>query len=186
MTHAELAASRTTDAYMHDSYGEKAWLVCAKYLALRGLTGPQIEAVLRSKHMRWADDCEGRGNGKKTNSAAFRRYWAKGGEDAFPNRERWRTKMGAHSCDHLFKAKSKEEAEQKAKDFQYQEQHENGHGPYTGHLGTAGIGVQHIAIEFKTPDEAREWILENHNKWDLPMMAKCGDELWMLAGLCSS
>lgn len=94
--------------------------------------------------------------------------------------------MGAHTCDHVFKAKDKAEATKKAEAFQRSEQHENGHGPYTGHLGTAGVGVQHVEQTFDTPQAARDYIFDAHRKWDLPMLAKCGDKYWILAGLCSS
>lgn len=94
--------------------------------------------------------------------------------------------MGAHTCDHVFEAKSKNEAVKKAEAFQRQEQYENGHGPYSGHLGTAGVGVQLLAIEFATPQAARDHIFDNHRKWDLPMLARCGDGVWILAGLCAS
>jgi hypothetical protein len=66
-------AELTQDAYMADAYG-KSWRTCAMVLINMGLGDKQIEAVLRSKHMRWADDSCGRGDGKQTNSAAFERY----------------------------------------------------------------------------------------------------------------
>lgn len=95
--------------------------------------------------------------------------------------------MGAHTCHHVFQAKTKAEATKKAEAHQGQEQHENGHGPYTGHLGTAGIGVVHCDKVFSSDREAIEWINENHtDKWSLPMLAKCGEERWVLAGWCAS
>lgn len=95
--------------------------------------------------------------------------------------------MGAHTCSHLIKATTKAEAVKKAEAYQAQEQHENGHGPYTGHLGTAGIGATLCDREFSSEREATEWIFENHaGKWELPMLAKCGDDLWVLAGWCAS
>ena len=64
----------TESAYMRDAYGEGAWARCVKLLLARGLTSEEAVAVLRSKHMRWADDAQGRGIGHETNSGAFRRY----------------------------------------------------------------------------------------------------------------
>lgn len=66
-------AEITQDAYMAQDYGS-SWERCARLLLNLSLTRNQVEAVLRSKHMRWADDCFGRGNGQKSNSAAFKRY----------------------------------------------------------------------------------------------------------------
>lgn len=45
----------TQDAY---SYGRfTSWLACVKVLARLGYESREAEAVLRSKHMRWAGDC---------------------------------------------------------------------------------------------------------------------------------
>jgi len=66
-------AERCADAYMVANYGT-SWTACAKLLLDRGYTEREAEAILRSKHMRWADNSEGRGDGNKTNSAAFGRY----------------------------------------------------------------------------------------------------------------
>jgi hypothetical protein len=70
---AVAVAERCLDAYMADDYG-KSWTACASLLLDRGYTEREAEAIMRSKHMRWADDSQGRGAGKETNSAAFRRY----------------------------------------------------------------------------------------------------------------
>lgn len=63
----------TSTAYMRDDYGT-SWKQCIRLLLTYGLSPKQVEAILLSKHMRWADDSEGKGNGNKTNSAAFERY----------------------------------------------------------------------------------------------------------------
>ena len=74
---ANVIAIKSADAYMADNYGN-FWAPCAEYLVTMGLTNQEVEAILRSKHMRRADDSEGKGNGKQTNSAAFKRYvWAR-------------------------------------------------------------------------------------------------------------
>lgn len=49
-------AEATADAYMADSYGATDWRACSLELLSRGLTVEEAEAILRSKHMRWADD----------------------------------------------------------------------------------------------------------------------------------
>jgi hypothetical protein len=72
-TAAVAMADKTSDAYMADNYG-KSWVACANLLLDRGYSPEETEAILRSKHMRWADDSQGRGNGHQTNSAAFKRY----------------------------------------------------------------------------------------------------------------
>lgn len=76
MTAAELA-TKTRDAYMAPDYGEAAWRECARFLFAEGFTADEAEWILRSKHMRWADDTEGAGRGNKTNSGALRRYFAR-------------------------------------------------------------------------------------------------------------
>ena len=95
--------------------------------------------------------------------------------------------MGAHTCSYVFKAENKAKAIDYAQDYQRQQQHESGHGAYTGHLGTSGVGVQVLEQTFDSAEAASEWIFDNHNKWDLPMLARCGsDGRWILAGWCSS
>jgi hypothetical protein len=95
--------------------------------------------------------------------------------------------VGAHTCSHVVCAKTWTEAVKKAEDYQAAERHENGHGPYTGHLGTAGIGVVKCDRKFASDIEAAEWIFENHHdKWSLPMLARCGEDRWILAGWCAS
>jgi len=73
---AQALAEKTADAYMADNYGV-SWTACAKLMLDRGYSERETEAILRSKHMRWADDSQGRGEGRKTNSAAFDRYLEK-------------------------------------------------------------------------------------------------------------
>jgi hypothetical protein len=95
--------------------------------------------------------------------------------------------MGSHDCWKTFRATSRDDAAKQAKEFQRQEQHENGHGAYTGHLGTAGIGVQFCAKTFVDEMAAQNWILDNHDKWDAPYLVKIdGGDMWLLGGWCSS
>ncbi len=94
--------------------------------------------------------------------------------------------MGAHSCVHFIQAETKEEAIKKAEAYQESEQYENGHGAYSGHLGTAGVGVQFVQ-EFIDEWSAENWILDHHQKWDLPMLARVkGTDRWVLAGWCAN
>ena len=65
----------TALAYMRDSYGEKAWNLIAGFLLGQMFTVEEAAWIMNSKHMRWADDFHGRGDGKKANCAAFKRYY---------------------------------------------------------------------------------------------------------------
>lgn len=47
-------AKNTSDAYSADGY--TSWPACARLLAERGFNEWEAEAILRSKHMRWARD----------------------------------------------------------------------------------------------------------------------------------
>jgi len=47
-------AEKTEDAYSYGRY--KSWTACIKMLRARGYDDLNIEAILRSKWMRWADD----------------------------------------------------------------------------------------------------------------------------------
>lgn len=51
---SQAVADKTADAYSFDRYS--TWRGCAWLLALRGYNARQIEAILRSKWMRWAAD----------------------------------------------------------------------------------------------------------------------------------
>lgn len=93
--------------------------------------------------------------------------------------------MGANFCTRLIKAATKEEAMNAASSFQDQERHEYGHGAYGGHLGTI-YGLNVLDQEFATREEAEEYISDEHDKWEPPMLAKCGEGLWLLAGVCPS
>jgi hypothetical protein len=95
--------------------------------------------------------------------------------------------MGAHSSEYTFTAKTRTEAIAAAGEYQRQCQHEYGHGPYTGHLGTAGIGADVLEQQFDTVEAALEYIWGQHDKWDLPMLARIsGTDTWVLAGMCAS
>jgi len=48
-----------TDAYMFDAYGEKLWRSVTKFLFSEGFSEAGVIEILRSKHMRWADDSVG-------------------------------------------------------------------------------------------------------------------------------
>ena len=63
------------EGYMASEYGEENLRKIVLFLLGKGLSAYEVEAVCLSKHLRWADDMEGEGNGKKTDSAAFKRYY---------------------------------------------------------------------------------------------------------------
>ena len=64
-------AGRTTDAYMYDIYKRSEWTKCIVFLMDQGLDEDQIDWIVRSKHMRWADDVED----GETRSEAFENYY---------------------------------------------------------------------------------------------------------------
>ena len=56
----EAIALATADAYSHDRYSKEGWRECIHVLLQRTDDRLQVEAFLRSKHMRWAADMETR------------------------------------------------------------------------------------------------------------------------------
>jgi len=54
-------ATRTEDAYSAGTY--VSWYSCAAVLRERGLSDREVEAFLRSKHLRWAADEAGKSRG---------------------------------------------------------------------------------------------------------------------------
>ena len=50
--------------------------------------------------------------------------------------------------------------------------HENGHSGYTGSLGSMGGGAHFKGRSFGTLDEATEWLMDNHEKWDPPWVVE--------------
>ena len=68
-------AERTSNAYSFPNYGMTAWRMCTRYLLARGLDSEQVEAFLRSKHMRWAADEAGNRYGHAS-SVGLRTYIA--------------------------------------------------------------------------------------------------------------
>lgn len=95
--------------------------------------------------------------------------------------------MGAYFETHTIRAANKDQAVAAAKEFQRSQQHEHGHSPYGGHLGTAGIGVQLMWKQFDSAQGAADWVVDAHNKNELPYLVKygTGDE-WLLVGWCRS
>jgi hypothetical protein len=54
---AKLIAGLCEDAYSFDAYGEKEWAKTVQFLIDNGFSDPaDIEAIMRSKHTRWARD----------------------------------------------------------------------------------------------------------------------------------
>jgi hypothetical protein len=52
----ESMLDKTRDAYSFSYYGENGWRECIEMLFGEGWQESHVEAILRSKHMRWADD----------------------------------------------------------------------------------------------------------------------------------
>jgi hypothetical protein len=84
---AQRVADAAETAYMADAYGPDEFRKVARFLLAKGHSEREAEAILKSKHMRWADDSEGRGHGKRTGSAAFKRYYD--GVRSLPSRGDW-------------------------------------------------------------------------------------------------
>ena len=72
---AILVAEATEIAYMADDYGTRGMERIAAYLLTNGHSDHEAEAIMKSKHLRWADDSQGRGIGRTTTFAAFKRYY---------------------------------------------------------------------------------------------------------------
>lgn len=68
-------AEAAQTAWMAEEYGPVAFARVASFLLAKGHSPEECEAILRSKHMRWADDSQGRGIGADTTSSAFIRYY---------------------------------------------------------------------------------------------------------------
>jgi len=97
--------------------------------------------------------------------------------------------MGAYDVSHTINAKGESAAVKAAEAYQRRCQYESGHAAYTGHLGTAGIGVQTHPHIFPDEVEARRWALDHHSKWDVPYLLRYGEpaaDTWLLVGWCSS
>lgn len=70
VSEAKAVASKTEDAY---SFGRfTSWNGCAQVLRALGYDAREAEAVMRSKHMRWAGDCSSHPD--RPNSKDLRSY----------------------------------------------------------------------------------------------------------------
>lgn len=63
-------AAATKDAYSFPRYGKTQWLACSAFLAARGYSIEQADAILRSKIMRYAADNAARYNRATVNDLA--------------------------------------------------------------------------------------------------------------------
>lgn len=68
---ADQVAERTSDAYSFDRY--TSWKACAIVLMDLGYDVNEAEAILRSKHTRWAADSSNKPYGR-ANSSDLKRY----------------------------------------------------------------------------------------------------------------
>lgn len=93
--------------------------------------------------------------------------------------------MGATFESATIAATSEKDAVRLAHDIQEQALYDGGHDPYSGHLGTCGVGVKVLKLEFATCAVALSYIEEEHAKWDRPMLAHVtGTDDWVLGGWC--
>lgn len=65
-------AERTADAYSADRFN--SWIALCRMLGNRGFNVFEAEAILRSKHTRWAREELGEGAGKRNTSHTLARY----------------------------------------------------------------------------------------------------------------
>jgi hypothetical protein len=72
MKDVKLFAEELSDAYSTDRY-RNGWAGCIRMLRKRGYTDREIEAIIRSKHTRWAGDSSDKPYGKVT-SVDLARY----------------------------------------------------------------------------------------------------------------
>lgn len=79
---AEYIANKNyDDAYSSERYGPFNWRKAAAMLARKKFTADEIDAILRSKWMRWAADAAGRGNCQA--KAEDLSAWLKGQRNVF-------------------------------------------------------------------------------------------------------
>lgn len=70
---AAALAAKCSDAYSYDRYTDTGWWSCVRFLQRKGYDDREIEAVLRSKYMRWASDDTGKAYGN-ANSKDLERF----------------------------------------------------------------------------------------------------------------
>ncbi len=68
-----ILAELTSNAYQYHAYGEDNWRGCIVGLIDRGYSDERIISILRSKHMRWANDAR-KHNRKLANARDFFKY----------------------------------------------------------------------------------------------------------------
>jgi hypothetical protein len=81
----------------------------------------------------------------------------------------------------------KAEVEIKFKELQEQDRYENGHS-YSGGFGMAS-GLTFTDKVFANDANAREWLADNHQKWENALAVRVGDpaaEIWIIGAWCSS
>lgn len=67
---AEYIANQCSDAYSADRYG--SWMSVARELLKLGWKPIEVEAFMRSKHVRWAGDVSGKDYGKVSGKDVLR------------------------------------------------------------------------------------------------------------------
>lgn len=72
---AKHMSEETADSFSFDRYGEAAWRATILWLLQQGYTYSGVEAIMRSKHTRWAADNANRYS--RITSGDFKRYWLK-------------------------------------------------------------------------------------------------------------
>ena len=79
----------TRRAFMIDVYGLEEWRKCISYLLDRGMEPVEVVELLRSKHMRWADDTRDWNLEEPTHSQVFIEYFEKNEMRIWENLREW-------------------------------------------------------------------------------------------------
>jgi hypothetical protein len=68
---------RTSDSYSFNRYSKRGWKSSIRVLKSYGFSDEQVEAFLRSKHMRWAADHDGKRKYGYYNGNTLKEYFNK-------------------------------------------------------------------------------------------------------------
>ena len=94
--------------------------------------------------------------------------------------------MGAHDATRILSGTKKEMIEKWNRMIE-DDLYENGHGAYTGGIGTMGRGISKFwDFDCRTQEEAYNKLLEEHEKWTPAMAVRFrpddGRDLWLVGG----
>ncbi|MFC1535774.1 hypothetical protein ACFL4H_00240 [Candidatus Neomarinimicrobiota bacterium] len=97
--------------------------------------------------------------------------------------------MGANDCLYSTSETNKDKIVKKHDELVQESLFEDGHS-YSGCIGMFGYGIDFLSKEFKNREEAEDFILDKHSKWDNAMAvrykSKSGKINWLIGGWVSS